>query len=46
MQCAITRRFKFPYSSFSDAWPFDLTDEVRDGTDCVVAPFSNLSKNQ
>ena len=71
MQCAITRRFKFPPISFSEAWSFAATEELRDGTcqlqsvsacskipdtkaeklttrgktDCVVAPFSNLSRN-
>ena len=32
MQCAITRRFKFPPISFSEAWSFPATEELRDDT--------------
>jgi hypothetical protein len=31
MQCAITRRFKFPPISFSETWSFPSTEELRDG---------------
>jgi hypothetical protein len=43
MQCAITRRFRFPPISFSEALSLAATEELRDGT-CQLQAVSSCSK--